>query len=97
MPYTTGTRFLASFGYSMWSVRMNMALRLQRQAALVFGDAMTRTSAGELRVRQSWTQPEGPMGGSSRGTLAYGHSAGAEPARVAAQSVAHGFTQSSGE
>lgn len=37
-----------------------MALWLPRQAALIFGDAMIRTSAGELRVcPESWTQPEG--------------------------------------
>jgi glyoxylase-like metal-dependent hydrolase (beta-lactamase superfamily II) len=33
---------------------------LPRQAALIFGDAMLRTGAGELRVcPESWTQPEG--------------------------------------
>jgi len=37
-----------------------VALWLPRQRALVFGDAMIRTSAGELRVcPESWTQPEG--------------------------------------
>ena len=37
-----------------------MALWLPRQATLVFGDAMIRTNAGELRVcPESWTQPEG--------------------------------------
>jgi hypothetical protein len=37
-----------------------MALWLPRQAALIFGDAMIRTSDGELRVcPESWTQPEG--------------------------------------
>jgi hypothetical protein len=37
-----------------------IALWLPRQAALVFGDAMIRTPAGELRVcPESWTQPEG--------------------------------------
>lgn len=37
-----------------------IALWLPRQAALVFGDAMIRTRAGELRVcPESWTQPEG--------------------------------------
>ncbi len=37
-----------------------IALWLPRQAALVFGDAMIRTSAGELRVcPESWTQPAG--------------------------------------
>jgi len=37
-----------------------IALWLPRQAALVFGDAMIRTSAGELRVcAESWTQPAG--------------------------------------
>lgn len=37
-----------------------IALWLPRQAALVFGDAMLRTSAGRLRVcPESWTQPEG--------------------------------------
>jgi hypothetical protein len=37
-----------------------MALWLPRQRALVFGDAMIRTRAGELRIcPESWTQPEG--------------------------------------
>jgi Metallo-beta-lactamase superfamily len=37
-----------------------IAVWLSRQAALVFGDAMLRTSAGDLRVcPESWTQPEG--------------------------------------
>ena len=37
-----------------------IALWLPRQRALVFGDAMIRTRAGELRVcPDSWTQPEG--------------------------------------
>ncbi len=37
-----------------------VALWLPRHQALVFGDAMIRTSAGELRVcPESWTQPEG--------------------------------------
>jgi hypothetical protein len=37
-----------------------IALWLPRQAALVFGDAMLRTRAGDLRVcPESWTQPEG--------------------------------------
>jgi hypothetical protein len=37
-----------------------IALWLPRQRALVFGDAMIRTPAGELRVcPESWTQPEG--------------------------------------
>jgi len=37
-----------------------IALWLPRQAALVFGDAMIRTSAGQLRVcPESWTQPAG--------------------------------------
>jgi glyoxylase-like metal-dependent hydrolase (beta-lactamase superfamily II) len=37
-----------------------IALWLPRQQALVFGDAMIRTGAGELRVcPESWTQPEG--------------------------------------
>jgi Metallo-beta-lactamase superfamily len=37
-----------------------IAVWLPRQAALVFGDAMIRTRAGELRVcPESWTQPEG--------------------------------------
>ena len=37
-----------------------IALWLPRQAALVFGDAMLRTSAGQLRVCPgSWTQPAG--------------------------------------
>ena len=37
-----------------------IALWLPRQQALVFGDAMIRTRAGELRVcPESWTQPEG--------------------------------------
>ena len=37
-----------------------IALWLPRQAALAFGDAMIRTSAGELRVcPDSWTQPAG--------------------------------------
>jgi glyoxylase-like metal-dependent hydrolase (beta-lactamase superfamily II) len=37
-----------------------VALWLPRQAALVFGDAMLRSSAGKLRVcPESWTQPEG--------------------------------------
>ncbi|MGO9901156.1 MAG: hypothetical protein ACLP0J_16015 [Solirubrobacteraceae bacterium] len=37
-----------------------IALWLPRQAALVFGDAMVRTSAGQLRVcPESWTQPAG--------------------------------------
>jgi hypothetical protein len=37
-----------------------VALWLPRQRALVFGDAMIRTHAGELRVcPESWTQPEG--------------------------------------
>jgi hypothetical protein len=37
-----------------------IALWLPRQAALVFGDAMIRSSAGELRVcPESWTQPAG--------------------------------------
>jgi glyoxylase-like metal-dependent hydrolase (beta-lactamase superfamily II) len=37
-----------------------VALWLPRQRALVFGDAMIRTRAGELRVcPESWTQPEG--------------------------------------
>jgi hypothetical protein len=36
-----------------------LALWLPRQAALVFGDAMLRTRAGELRVcPETWTQPE---------------------------------------
>jgi hypothetical protein len=37
-----------------------IALWLPRQQAVVFGDAMIRTSAGKLRVcPESWTQPEG--------------------------------------
>lgn len=37
-----------------------IAVWLPRQAALVFGDAMIRTRAGELQVcPESWTQPEG--------------------------------------
>lgn len=37
-----------------------IALWLPRQAALVFGDAMLRSTAGKLRVcPESWTQPEG--------------------------------------
>ena len=37
-----------------------IAVWLPRQAALVFGDAMIRTPAGDLRVcPESWTQPEG--------------------------------------
>ena len=37
-----------------------IALWLPRQGALVFGDAMIRTRAGELKVcPESWTQPEG--------------------------------------
>ena len=37
-----------------------VAVWLPRQAALVFGDAMLRTRAGDLRVcPESWTQPEG--------------------------------------
>jgi hypothetical protein len=37
-----------------------IAVWLPRQAALVFGDAMLRTRAGDLRVcPESWTQPEG--------------------------------------
>jgi glyoxylase-like metal-dependent hydrolase (beta-lactamase superfamily II) len=37
-----------------------VAVWLPRQAALVFGDAMIRTRAGELRVcPELWTQPEG--------------------------------------
>lgn len=37
-----------------------VAVWLGRQAALVFGDAMIRTRAGDLRVcPESWTQPEG--------------------------------------
>jgi len=37
-----------------------IALWLPRQRALIFGDAMIRTRAGELRVcPESWTQPEG--------------------------------------
>jgi glyoxylase-like metal-dependent hydrolase (beta-lactamase superfamily II) len=37
-----------------------IALFLPRQAALVFGDAMLRSNAGQLRVcPESWTQPEG--------------------------------------
>jgi glyoxylase-like metal-dependent hydrolase (beta-lactamase superfamily II) len=37
-----------------------IAVWLPRQAALVFGDAMVRTRAGDLRVcPESWTQPEG--------------------------------------
>jgi hypothetical protein len=37
-----------------------IALWLPRQAALVFGDALIRTSAGQLRVcPESWTQPAG--------------------------------------
>ena len=37
-----------------------IALWLPRQGALVFGDAMIRTRAGELKVSpESWTQPEG--------------------------------------
>jgi hypothetical protein len=37
-----------------------IAVWLSRQAALVFGDAMIRTPAGDLRVcPESWTQPEG--------------------------------------
>ncbi|HLY50135.1 MAG TPA: hypothetical protein VKR21_13155 [Solirubrobacteraceae bacterium] len=37
-----------------------MAVWLPRQATLLFGDAMLRTSDGELRVcPDSWTQPEG--------------------------------------
>lgn len=37
-----------------------VALWLPRQRALVFGDAMIRTAAGELAVcPESWTQPEG--------------------------------------
>ena len=37
-----------------------MALWLPRQRALIFGDAMIRTRAGELRVcPESWTQPKG--------------------------------------
>jgi hypothetical protein len=37
-----------------------IALWLPRQRALIFGDAMIRTRAGELSVcPESWTQPEG--------------------------------------
>jgi hypothetical protein len=37
-----------------------VAVWLPRQAALVFGDAMLRTSGGDLRVcPETWTQPEG--------------------------------------
>ncbi len=37
-----------------------IALWLPRQRALLFGDAMIRTRAGELKVcPESWTQPEG--------------------------------------
>jgi glyoxylase-like metal-dependent hydrolase (beta-lactamase superfamily II) len=37
-----------------------IALWLPHQGALVFGDAMIRTRAGDLRVcPESWTQPEG--------------------------------------
>jgi glyoxylase-like metal-dependent hydrolase (beta-lactamase superfamily II) len=37
-----------------------IAVWLPRQRALIFGDAMIRTSAGELQVcPESWTQPEG--------------------------------------
>jgi glyoxylase-like metal-dependent hydrolase (beta-lactamase superfamily II) len=37
-----------------------IALWLPRQRALLFGDAMVRTAAGELRTcPESWTQPEG--------------------------------------
>lgn len=37
-----------------------IALWLPRQRALIFGDAMIRSRAGELRVcPESWTQPEG--------------------------------------
>ena len=37
-----------------------IALWLPRQAALIFGDAMIRTRAGELRMcPESWTQPAG--------------------------------------
>lgn len=37
-----------------------LALWLPHQAVLIFGDAMIRTSAGELRVcPESWTQPPG--------------------------------------
>lgn len=37
-----------------------IALWLPRQRALIFGDAMIRTQAGELRVcPETWTQPEG--------------------------------------
>ena len=37
-----------------------VAIWLPRQQALVFGDAMIRTPAGELQVcPESWTQPEG--------------------------------------
>lgn len=37
-----------------------IAVWLPRQAALLFGDAMIRTGAGELRVcPESWTQPAG--------------------------------------
>jgi Metallo-beta-lactamase superfamily len=37
-----------------------IALWLPRQRALMFGDAMIRTRAGELRVcPESWTQPKG--------------------------------------
>jgi Metallo-beta-lactamase superfamily len=40
-----------------------IALWLPRQLALLFGDAMIRTRAGELRVcPQSWTQPDGGPG-----------------------------------
>ncbi len=49
-------------GFQVFDVERadEIALWLPRQAALVFGDAMLRSSAGRLRVcPESWTQPEG--------------------------------------
>jgi hypothetical protein len=41
-----------------------IALRLARRRALMFGDAMIRTETGELRLcPESWTQPPGGRGG----------------------------------
>ena len=49
-------------GWNVFDVERadEIALWLPRQLALVFGDAMIRTRAGELRIcPESWTQPEG--------------------------------------
>lgn len=66
MPYpfdqAVGDRDELFDGFRVFDVERadEVAVWLSRQRALVFGDAMIRTRAGDLRVcPDSWTQPEG--------------------------------------